>query len=553
MKKFLLLLFFIFCTNSVFASVSEVKWGVDGSRNLRFVFDLTEPADFDLSIENNNLTVTVQTPFEGEERSEKIKSDFADEMYIQAAGTKTILRVPFNRPVAKENLKTFTLKQDPVTKRPSRIVIDVLNRLPATVQTKNVAPKVTVGSLPSPVKRPPPVAAPQETTVVASTPVVSNSSNKIAQIPEIRRASVPTSKSSTPVVGSQPVRATEPQQPAQKVTVSTPAQASSAQETNKVVVGSSPTNKSEAQAKATQRGKEAVADILSKISSGIGSVVKKDNSQKTGDVKQSVSTEVAKVVNKVVEKTKLPDSVKTKATETVNKTVAKVTEKIPPIQVGSAGKQEKKSTPVVKSETKKETKKGEYHTKGGIKGKIITIDPGHGGSDPGAVSNKGTYEKTITLSMAKKLKSDLEKMGAIVYLTRNTDTDVSQPYADDEVELQARVDIAEQRGSDLFISLHINASVNKKASGISTYYYPKTGYDTKLAGCIHKQLTSNFGLTDMGVREANFYVTKRCSMPAVLMELGFITNSKEEKTISGNWFQDKAMGLVAKGIQDYFK
>ena len=114
------------------------------------------------------------------------------------------------------------------------------------------------------------------------------------------------------------------------------------------------------------------------------------------------------------------EKVAEKAVEKAKTAVTNSNGSSPVVQIiTSAAKGTAKAEPQEKIKSTKKNKKGEYRTKGGIKGKIITIDPGHGGSDPGAVSDKGTYEKTITLAMAKKLKADLEKMGAVVYLTRS--------------------------------------------------------------------------------------------------------------------------------------
>lgn len=198
------------------------------------------------------------------------------------------------------------------------------------------------------------------------------------------------------------------------------------------------------------------------------------------------------------------------------------------------------------------TNKGGYRTGGGIKGKKITLDAGHGGSDPGAIGAKGTREKDLTLSITKKVEELLKKKGAVVSMTRIKDVDVYGVGATDAQELQARVDVAERNGADLFLSLHINASVNKNVGGFSTYYYPKTSNDTKVATTIQKQITSNFGLNDLGIRQANFYVNKRCSMPSALIEMVFITNAKEEKLLNSNWFQTKLAKAIVDGIEDYF-
>ena len=197
--------------------------------------------------------------------------------------------------------------------------------------------------------------------------------------------------------------------------------------------------------------------------------------------------------------------------------------------------------------------KTKFRTGGGIKGKIITLDPGHGGSDPGAIGASGLKEKQITLEISLRLKELLEKEGAKVYMTRTTDKDVYAPNASDRAELQARVNVAEKHNSDLFLSLHINSSVNKNVGGFSSYYYPKTENDLKISKAIQNKFAKNFGVDNLGVRQANFYVVKRCSMPATLLEMCFISNPKEEKLMKGRWFQKKTARLIVEGVENYFK
>lgn len=226
----------------------------------------------------------------------------------------------------------------------------------------------------------------------------------------------------------------------------------------------------------------------------------------------------------------------------------------------------KKNTAAAKTETtvnkpvnKSDTDKlavikgnGRFRTSGGLDGKIITLDAGHGGSDPGAIGSDGTKEKNITLSITKMVKEILEQKGAKVYMTRTTDVDVFGPNASDAEELQARVNVGEKYNSDMFVSLHINSSVNKNVGGFSTYYYPKTDNDLRLAQNIQNKLAANFGVDDLGVRQANFYVIKRISMPAVLVEMCFISNEKELTLMKGQWFQKKTACLIAEGIERYF-
>ena len=189
---------------------------------------------------------------------------------------------------------------------------------------------------------------------------------------------------------------------------------------------------------------------------------------------------------------------------------------------------------------------------GGIKGKMITLDPGHGGTDPGAIGKQGTKEKDITLKIAMKLRDYLLVKGARVCMTRTNDKDVYGPDATDAQELQARVDVAQTNDADLFISLHCNASTNPNIGGMSSYFFPKTDYDQIAAASIQDDLTKKFGLDDLGVRQASFYVNKRSSMPTVLVETAFLSNQKEEKLLRSNWFQSKMAKAIADGIEDYF-
>ena len=194
-----------------------------------------------------------------------------------------------------------------------------------------------------------------------------------------------------------------------------------------------------------------------------------------------------------------------------------------------------------------------YLVTGGIQGKHITLDPGHGGSDPGTHGTvTGIKEKEITLPVSLKLKAMLEKKGAIVSMTRTTDVDVWGADATDAQELQARVDIAEKNKADLFISVHCNASVNPVSGGFSTYYNSKTPYDEQVAESIQNKLLKTASLDDLGVRFANFYVNKRCSMPGALVELLFLTNAREEKLLRSNWFQNKMAQAIADGIEDFY-
>jgi N-acetylmuramoyl-L-alanine amidase len=188
----------------------------------------------------------------------------------------------------------------------------------------------------------------------------------------------------------------------------------------------------------------------------------------------------------------------------------------------------------------------------GLTGKVVLVDPGHGGSDPGAVGAGGTKEKDFTLKLSLKLRDALTKAGAKVVMTRTGDVDVHSKNATAREELQARVDIGAKAKADIFVSVHSNASVKREQGGLSTYYYAKAKNDAILAESVQKSLTKGFALDDKGVRQADFYVTKRSPMPAILLEIAFISNPAEEKLLNSNWFQNKVVDCIVQGLSDYF-
>jgi len=194
-----------------------------------------------------------------------------------------------------------------------------------------------------------------------------------------------------------------------------------------------------------------------------------------------------------------------------------------------------------------------YTVSGGIKGKKITLDPGHGGTDSGAIGADRLLEKDVTLPVALRVRDLLEDRGAIVSMTRTTDVDVFGPDASDREELQARVDVAERNAADLFISIHCNANNNREIGGFSTYYHEKSKYDYLVADELEKAMMKTGNFADLGVRHANLYVNKRCSMPGALVEMLFVSNRKEEKILRSNWFRNKLAAAIADGIENFYK
>lgn len=188
-----------------------------------------------------------------------------------------------------------------------------------------------------------------------------------------------------------------------------------------------------------------------------------------------------------------------------------------------------------------------------LNGKTIVLDPGHGGSDSGAVGPDGVMEKDVTFKVAQKVQSMLEAAGTHVIMTRQSDVDVYGPGATDRQELQARVDVGLRTPqADLFLSIHANSFSNPQAHGTGTYYYPKTDADGTLALALQKGMVKYGGLTDRGISEANFYVVKRSPMPAALVEMAFISNSAEQDLLASDEFQDKMAHGICLGLNNYF-
>jgi N-acetylmuramoyl-L-alanine amidase len=181
-------------------------------------------------------------------------------------------------------------------------------------------------------------------------------------------------------------------------------------------------------------------------------------------------------------------------------------------------------------------------------GKIIAIDPGHGGYDPGAVGKLGTKEEDINLDIAKRVAKLLEARGAKVIMTRTSDKDVS---------LAQRTSIANSAKANLFVSIHINANENAALGGTSTYVHSgaktaRVQESNRLARYIQSELVKTLGLRDIGVKYADFAVLRTSTMPAVLCELAFISNIPEEKYMNTDGFKNAAAEAIVKGIGIYF-
>jgi len=174
---------------------------------------------------------------------------------------------------------------------------------------------------------------------------------------------------------------------------------------------------------------------------------------------------------------------------------------------------------------------------------LVVVDPGHGGSDVGAVGLR-SYEKDLALKLSKKVKKELEGLGFKVYITRENDK---------KVTLQERVDVANTLNADLFISLHMNSYTSSKPYGLEVLYNPDEKLkNRKLALYVKNNLVKDLNAFDRGiVARPRLYVLRNTKMPSILTELGFISNEQEEIRLMDENYQNKAAKSIVKGIVEF--
>ena len=215
----------------------------------------------------------------------------------------------------------------------------------------------------------------------------------------------------------------------------------------------------------------------------------------------------------------------------------------------------------------------------GLTAKTIVIDPGHGGKDPGAIGTGALQERGIVLSISEKLREILTARGYTVLMTRDTNR---------FIPLKKRTEFATQHKADLFLSIHANASVSRKAEGIETYYLDVTSTDSaaeeiaarenidsgysiqaletllegliresksgdskRLAEYVQQALVQSTGAVDRGVKHARFVVLIGTKVPAILIETGFVSNPAEGQKLATSTYQYKIATAIAQGVDRF--
>jgi N-acetylmuramoyl-L-alanine amidase len=176
-------------------------------------------------------------------------------------------------------------------------------------------------------------------------------------------------------------------------------------------------------------------------------------------------------------------------------------------------------------------------------GKTIAIDPGHGGSAPGAVGPSGLQEKIVNLDIALRLNKLLLEAGARTIMTRTDDSYVFIPD---------RAEIANNNNVDIFICIHSNYAKKDYASGTETFYYPNRQQSQSLAETIQASMISRLGLENRRAKPEEYLVLRLTSMPAVLVEVAFLSNQKEERLLADASFRQAAAEAIFQGILNYF-
>lgn len=249
------------------------------------------------------------------------------------------------------------------------------------------------------------------------------------------------------------------------------------------------------------------------------------------------------------------------------------------LDLSTSGTVQPSKTPVIKTQAQPSPQKRK---------KIVVLDPGHGGKDPGAIGRSfKTYEKNITLSMGQELKRQLEAKGFKVYMTRSTDI---------FIPLRKRVAIARSYHADLFISLHADSTLNRKAQGLSIYTLSENASDkeaealaerenkadiidgmdfsdnspeindvlislsqndsrnksSKFAGYVVNEMKQRVTLVSNAHKFAGFAVLKAPDIPSVLVELGYLSNYSEEKFLRQPAYRKKLGEAITKAVMRYF-
>lgn len=185
-------------------------------------------------------------------------------------------------------------------------------------------------------------------------------------------------------------------------------------------------------------------------------------------------------------------------------------------------------------------------------GKIIYLDAGHGGVDAGAEANN-IKEKDINLVLVKKLEKVLSGKGAIVYLTREGDYDLSKSTINRKrSDLANRAKLINESDADIYISIHLNSTIDSRWRGLQIFYNSVNSENKVLAETMDNVIRKNLSNVRDVKQENSYYMYKRINIPGILIEAGFISNSSDNYILRDSNYQDKLVNNIALGIVQYF-
>ena len=187
-------------------------------------------------------------------------------------------------------------------------------------------------------------------------------------------------------------------------------------------------------------------------------------------------------------------------------------------------------------------------------GKVIYIDPGHGGLDPGAMYG-GIMEKDINLEISKKIETKLLELGAIVYMTRYGDYDLSvnNTINRKRSDLSRRSNIINKSDCDLFISIHLNAEETNSYRGAQVFYSETNKKNVEIAKLFQEDFRKELNSTRKYKKDNSLYLQKRIKVPGVLLEVGFLSNANERYLLKQQNYQEKVSTTIVNTIIKYFK
>lgn len=188
----------------------------------------------------------------------------------------------------------------------------------------------------------------------------------------------------------------------------------------------------------------------------------------------------------------------------------------------------------------------------GVGQRVVVIDPGHGGIDGGATGLGGVREETVVLGVARYLAGYLEQVGARVFLTRDRDTELAEGNVED---LDARLELSREVAADVFVSIHANSFPSPYEFGAQTFYCHNNPGSKPLAEKIQSSLVDGIdilGYNYREVQEAEYYILRNLDLPAVLIEVGFLSNPREESLLSQSAYQKRLAWCIFTGMVRYF-